>query len=299
MGLKITDLMILQYIINACGSVGMRHKLDDANNPYVWIQHSKLLEDLPILDISEGTLKNKILALKDNDFIASIIVNNESSRGSRTYYGITEKTMSLLYDINDVENTTTSLQNDLVTRPRHFKMTSDNILESNNILDNSNTNVLLENSPNSDSIESKAYSKYDIEKPRKKNLFDKCDDASIQYTDNTELQTKLREYLTLRLEIARNEGKGFYLNMWKGLLGDLDKLTQDANIAIQIVEQSIKRGWKGFYELKDYSNNHGNRNSGMQVQMPDAKSFTDRDERDKYESKLVEDAIKNGRRAYY
>jgi len=307
MGLKITDLMLLQYIMNACGSVGMKHKLDEDNNPYVWIQHSKLLEDLPILDISEGTLRNKILALKDSGFIASITVNDEHTRGSRTYYGITTKTMSLLYDISDTENTTTSLQNDMVTRPRHFKMTPDNILTNNNILDNSNTNVLLRNSRNhhnteQSSVESKAYNADDnviVRKPRKKNLYDKCYDYIIQYTNNAELQNKLEEYLKLRLEIARNDSKPFYYNMWTSLVNRLDSLSDSIDKSIKIVEQSIQCGWKSFYELKDFSNNHGNRNAGMQEQMPDAKAFSNRAEKEEYESKLVEDAIKHGRRAYY
>ena len=311
-GLKITELMILQYIQSACGSVGMKHRLDENNNPYVWVQHSKLLEDLPILDISEGTLKNKILLLKDKGFISAITVNNEGSRGSRTYYGITTKTMSLLYDINDIENTTTSLQNDLVTRPRHSRMTSDNILESNNILNNSNTNVLLRNFHNqqsesedkeiSSSIESKAYSESDnliVRKPRKKNLYDKCYDYIFQYTNNTELQNKLAEYLKLRLEIARNDSKPFYYNMWTSLVNRLDTLSDNIDKSIKIVEQSIQCGWKSFYELKDFSNNHGNRNAGMQEQMPDAKAFSNRAEKEEYESRLVEDAIKHGRRAYY
>ena len=295
--LDLTDLMLLQYIVSANGSSKMKHILKD-DITYAWLSHEKIMEDLPILRLSESTIRNRLLNLKKTGWIDSEKRFEDGVRGSRTYYTVTIKTISYLYDEKDIM----SLKNDMIGVSCHSKMTSDNILTIDNLLDKSNTKVLLENPPTedndsiSDSIESKSY---DTEKPKKKNLFDKCEDATIQYTDNTELQSKLREYLSLRLEIARNEGKGFYVNMWKGLLGDLNKLTQDDNTAIQIVEQSIKKGWKGFYALKDYNNNHGNRNSGMQVQMPDAKSFTDRDERDKYESKLVEDAIKNGRRAYY
>jgi len=87
-------------------------------------------------------------------------------------------------------------------------------------------------------------------KSKKQNLYQKCEEEIMQYTNNIVLQEKLKEYLNLRLEIARSDGKLFYQNMWKGLLNDLDRLTSDTNIAIQIVEQSIRKGWRGFFELK-------------------------------------------------
>ena len=87
-------------------------------------------------------------------------------------------------------------------------------------------------------------------KKQRNNLYTKCVDEIMQYTNNVVLQEKLIQYLNLRLEIARNDGKQFYANMWKGLLNDLDQLTSDTNIAIQIVEQSIRKGWRGFFELK-------------------------------------------------
>ena len=94
--LDLTDLVILQYIQQACGSIGMYHKLDSNGNPQVWVYHQKLIEDLPILRISEGTLRNRLSALNRNGYIRSTVVANENGRGSRTYYGITEMTMSLI-----------------------------------------------------------------------------------------------------------------------------------------------------------------------------------------------------------
>ena len=96
-----------------------------------------------------------------------------------------------------------------------------------------------------------------LQTPRKSkkqnNLYVKCIDEIMQYTNNIVLREKLKEYLDLRLQIAKDEGKPFYTNMFKGLLNDLDRLTDKTDTAIKIVEQSIKKGWKGFYELKDYN----------------------------------------------
>ena len=124
--LDLTDLMLLNYIICACGTPNMYHKLDSNGNPLVWISHAKLMEDLPIIRISEGTLKNRLTALRQNGYIKSIVVAGEIGRGSRTYYGITEMTTSLIYD---VETPTTSRKNDVEALPRHEKMTPDNLLK--------------------------------------------------------------------------------------------------------------------------------------------------------------------------
>lgn len=109
---------------------------------------------------------------------------------------------------------------------------------NNNIgINRNNTKVLLE-------VEK-------TEKPKKKNLYNKCSDYIVQYTNNIPLQDALHRFLELRLEIAKNEGKPFYYNMWPSIVNDLDKY--DTDMAIKVVEQSIQKGWKRFYEIKDYS----------------------------------------------
>lgn len=134
--LDLTDLVILQYIQQACGVANMKHIMDENDNPMVWICHAKLSEDLPILRLSEGSLKNRLSKLKRNGYLESITSANEKGRGVRVYYRITELTTSFIYDMeittsqnNDVKTTTTSQNNDMETeRPRHLKVTSDNIL---------------------------------------------------------------------------------------------------------------------------------------------------------------------------
>jgi hypothetical protein len=124
--LDLIDIVILQYIQQACGSTGMSHKLDSNGNPRVWIYHQKLIEDLPILRISEATLRNRLSALNQKGYVELTIIASESRRGSRTYYGLTDMTMSLIYD---TVNTTTSQNNDTVEGPRHFCVTSDSKLK--------------------------------------------------------------------------------------------------------------------------------------------------------------------------
>lgn len=243
--LDLTDLVILQYIQQACGSTGMYHKLDSNGNPQVWVYHQKLIEDLPILRISEGTLRNRLSALNRNGYIRSTVVANENGRGSRTYYGITETTMSLIYDV--------------VERPCHEIMTSDNKLKEDSKKISNNKLLDIEKP----------------EKPKKKNLFDKCNDYIMQYTNNIELQSALSEYLRLRLDIARSEGKAFYYNMWPSIVNKLDELATDSKMAVVIVNQSITNGWKGFYPLKEYSKSGVKSNPSERNVVTDKKSVKD------------------------
>ena len=94
--LSINDLLLLQYIMYANGNPTMTHIVDDEIS-YVWLSHTKIQEDLPILNISEGTLKNKLSSLKKFGFISSKTYGDKQTGGSRSFYTITEKCISLLY----------------------------------------------------------------------------------------------------------------------------------------------------------------------------------------------------------
>ena len=89
---------------------------------------------------------------------------------------------------------------------------------------------------------------------KKANLYEKCNDYIMQYTNNVVLQEKLKTYLTLRLEIAKGDSKPFYYNMWPPIINELDELAKDTNTAVKIVEQSIRCGWRKFFPLKEYNN---------------------------------------------
>ena len=240
LNLDLTDLLLLDYIQRANGNPNMTHIVENEIS-YVWLSHEKLHEDLPIISISEGTLKNRLSKLKEKDLIQSIQIANKSSRGSKSYYSITELT--------------TSLQNDVVDeneRPRHFKMTS------NNKLFNISTNVDIENNiskdillqPNMyDNVSDKLYDDKSKKKKRK-NLFEKCVDAINEYTDDLELEDLLVTYLKMRLEVKE---KPLYYNMWRGLLNKLFSLSKNLSDLCNIVQQSIDKGWLSFYELKTFN----------------------------------------------
>ena len=88
-GLDLVDALLLSYVQRACVSPKMKKVVDENNQPYVWLQHSKILEDLPILDVKEDMLKKRIHKLVNVGMLKSII-KSDGLIGRRAYYTITE-----------------------------------------------------------------------------------------------------------------------------------------------------------------------------------------------------------------
>ena len=254
LSLTTNDLLLLQYIMYAHSEPTMKHIVED-EIAYVWLNHNKIQEDLPILNITEGTLRNKLSEFKNKGLITSKIVANTSGRGSRAYYTITELTTSL---INDTVNATTSFQNDTVEGPHHSKMTSNIELVGDkelNIINDISTQP-------EDDCSSKGYSKEELKQeflgsakksPRKRpvtrkpTLFDKCVAEIDKYTDLPDLRDKLIQFLKIRLEV---KDKPFGIESWKGMLTKLDQAVAECKREyVDVVQQSIDKGWLSFYPI--------------------------------------------------
>lgn len=99
------------------------------------------------------------------------------------------------------------------------------------------------------------------EKPKKKNLWEKCtDEINRRYTDTT-LHVMLVEYLEYRIH-SRQHPMGFA--GWVGLLNKLDVLGKTDEEKCKIIEQSIKMKWDTFAELKTWGKG-SSRYSGTDV----------------------------------
>ena len=71
------------------------------------------------------------------------------------------------------------------------------------------------------------------------------------FTDDPQFKDLLTTYLRYRLEIR---DKPLYANMWKGMLRSLDGLCGDDDaLGCEIVQQSINRGYLGFYPINNKS----------------------------------------------
>lgn len=235
--LNMNEVLLLDYIYNAVASPTMQHFLQDGIS-YVWINHNKILEDLPILDISNDRLKRLLKHLVDENLINAIHKTVGRGSGSKSYYNITEKCEQLKY--RGVENNTCK---------------EDRGVENNTCKDytgvknNTSNNKLVNNKQLKNNTDNKL-SVQDFElKPKikvpKQNLYSKCIAMINDFTDDKELQEVLVTFLGMRLEVKE---KPIYANQWKGLLNKLKK--EDEADWIDIVQQSIDKGWLGFYPLK-------------------------------------------------
>lgn len=232
----LTDLLLLNYIVYAQANPKMKHILDENDNPCVWLYHEHILNELPILNISEGTLKNRLTKLRKMELITSKTVANENSQGSRTYYRIT----SLLYDMIFE---TTSLKNDVLEEPRHSKMTSNIFTNSNTKVKKNNSKELLQNSDFT----------FGKSKPKKDNLFTKCTTLidSYDFSSLGNIRKLLIDYLRYRVSV---KDKPLYTNMWKGMLNKLAELCgEDVESYESVIKQSIERGYLSFYPVSNSS----------------------------------------------
>lgn len=238
LGLTVSDLLLLQYIMYANGEPTMKHIVED-EVAYVWLQHQKVMEDLPILNISEGTLRNKLSQFRNDGLIKSKTIANCGGRGSRTYYTVTEITMSL---INDMEKTT-SHKNDTVSEPCHSEVTSNIELDTDIKLESISKDISKPAKPFLGSGRPKTPAKKVAEeKPKKPSLYDKCVAEIYAFTKNVELQECLLKYLPIRL--AMKDKPIYGLNQWTGMLNKLASMRDP----IAVVKTSTERGWASFYD---------------------------------------------------
>lgn len=233
LGCDLTDLLLLNYIIYAQSNPKMKHIMNENNQPCVWLQHDHILKDLPILNITDGTLKNRLTKLRKMELITSKTVANENSQGSRTYYRIT----SLLYDMLFE---TTSLKNDVIEEPRHSKMTSNTQVNNNKKVNKTNSKELVQNF------------EFGKQKPKKESLYTKCVSLIDNKTDSKEIRKLLISWLNMLLEKYKVRGKQLYVNVFKGKLNMLDKY--DEKDWKDIVEYNLQKGYEGFYPISSYSN---------------------------------------------
>jgi len=84
---------------------------------------------------------------------------------------------------------------------------------------------------------------------KKKNLYEKCVDAINEFTSDTDIRSYLLSYLRVRLEMACP----LYFNQWSSYLKELARLQSIGQDVREVIQQSINRGYRGFYEVKQYS----------------------------------------------
>ncbi len=143
--LDVEDLILLNYIEQAQARPSMTHYAKN-NIAFVWLMHSKILEDLPILDVKESMLKKRLQKLEEFELIQTFTLSSGRGNGSKTFYAITEKCEKLKYEKeNENREIKNSLSNDL--RDKKLSVKSNREIKnylSDNKLEIKDDNKLIE-----------------------------------------------------------------------------------------------------------------------------------------------------------
>lgn len=201
------------------------------------------------------------------DWCGCSIRNVQNILNSLTERGLLNKTEEVVNNIKRCSYSTVRTEDvadftgEKISPPRE-KISLNNIAD--NIEKDYNTSLARSNTDSDDDVESKGYSPQDLKEEfvgsikrnrgkkvqKRTSLYDKCEDAIVEYTKNIPLQTALRRYLPVRLAIREKPMYG--VNQWKALLNRLDTFPDDEKV--EVVNQSAEKAWCSFYPLKSDAN---------------------------------------------
>ena len=250
------EMIILQYIMDAQASIKMYHKPSEDNTPsYVWLTRDKILEDLPILDVSKERLSHIMLELKTKGLIESI---NEPSivGGSKTFYRVSEKTLEMVTRTKDTGKSKTD-RPELSETDKPYMSETDTPDISINTYNTIRKDIGGDN-PNglSDFANRRELNNNSLDIPDTKthNTFSKyeyvreiCKKEIGAYTTDSKLQDSLTKFLDMRIEKWKTSPKAtLTLQSFKGYLKKLDTL----DFKLEVVNQSTRNEWNTFYEVK-------------------------------------------------
>lgn len=279
------DLLLLGYVYDAIASPSMSHIIEN-DICFVWLSHSKIHEDLPILHISEDRLKRRIKKLVDLNLLQTKRIYTGCTQGSKSYYAITKECEDLRF--SSVKNNTSSEKQVLKTTLKNQILSVENNTSDNKLISNSK---LKKDSSINTTVGFLGSNK----KQPKQNLYSKLTALIDGFTDNLKIRQALREFLNLQLEIYKDEGKTFYVNVWKNRLNKLkNEFKEDEWLAV--IQYATSKGWQNFYSIPTYDN-YDNRKSRYDVRkgkaweenvvsakMTDAERQADEEEADRLEA---------------
>lgn len=227
--------------------------------------------------IIQGWMCNE-LELKGNDLLVFALIYGFSQDGESTFHGsrnyiantfnisrpTVDKALQNLVDKQYIIKYETDDFNAPNTYAVNIQVVKKLYMGSKETLQGGSKETLLNNtSKQTTSKKEKVVSKdtttefeFGKQKPKKENLYTKCVTSIQTFTQDKNLRDELENFLQLRLQIAKDEGKSFYYGMWTHLLAELKQLAVkdgklDVKLAWEIVNTSTIRCWKHFYELTD------------------------------------------------
>ena len=222
-----TDLLILDWFVKF---YPIAQKQTINGKEYAWIKRSKIIDDLPILRISEKAASERlsklcILGLLEHEFV--------KVGGSFSYYTFGEKFGRLLYKGSgeDRRSTSQGVGGQPTTPVGGQPTTKDKQLDNTYI--------------------------------KKKNTKNKVTKQAEAYTNNSALRDVLYSFIEHRQEL----GKPLTERAFALILSKLDRAKHDRE-RIEMLEASIANGWTGVFPVKE--NHGGTKKSPYVVDYSDA-----------------------------
>ena len=261
LGLNADDLNILRWFIDFKDSGKMlKEYFVEENCFYYWINYNGLIEAFPYLFVNcntEETKKKKLQRLLNGN-ISKILKKKliKNKKGTYTFFALNEinyqKLLRVKHESCEEEynagaeiptGTNHSGANDTTGTNHSSAHRNESFHPKDSSINNSSIN-----------LNKKEKGK---KKTKKEPTQTEIDEVINAYTSNEELKATLIEFVKFRKSIKRV----MTTRALELLIKKLDKLANDDNTKIEILNESIMNGWNGIFPLKDNSTPN-NKNKG-------------------------------------
>ena len=248
LGFDVEDLLIIRWFVDFYSSSKMI-KMNVGDKTYAWVNYSRVIEDIPILNMKKDTLSRRMKKICETG-----IMEHETLKQGGTFslYKLTDKYDQLISTDKKTEGTDKKTEG-TEKIPEGYGKNSQPVTDKNpeqniNLLNNNSIKDINTYSTKEELLHPK---NEDVGKNRKK---ESVNSVIAEYTESKDLQDALHDFVDMRTK-AR---KPLTVRAMKLSLNELDKLAVDDVTKIAIVNQSIMHNWLTFYKLQN-NNNGGQR----------------------------------------